>query len=67
MRILTAQLILLIRVSFVVLGPGIASMAAATAAPVTVQFVNPGKFTDFQVRGCDAKYTLPAGTRLHES
>jgi hypothetical protein len=32
-------------------------MAAATAAPVTVQFVNPGKFTDFQVRGRDANYT----------
>jgi hypothetical protein len=57
MRSLTALLILLILVSFVVLGPGIAPMAAATAAPVTVQFVNPGKSTDFQVRGRDANYT----------
>ena len=57
MRSLTTLLILLVRASFVLLGPGIASMAAAAAAPVTVQFVNPGKFTDFQVRGRDANYT----------
>ena len=57
MRSLTTLLNLLIQVSFVVLGPGIGPMAAATVAPVTVQFVNPGKFTDFQVRGRDANYT----------
>jgi hypothetical protein len=40
MKSLTTLLSLLLRVSFVVLGPGIGSIAAATGAPVTVQFVN---------------------------
>ena len=31
--------------------------SSATVAPVTVQFTNPAKFTDFQIRGRDANYT----------
>jgi hypothetical protein len=42
---------------FVAMGSAINLVAAATAAPVTIQFVNPAKFTDFQVRGRDANYT----------
>ena len=32
-------------------------MLAAPASPVSVQFVNPSKFTDFQIRGRDVSYT----------
>jgi hypothetical protein len=31
--------------------------SSATIVPVTVQFTNPAKFTDFQIRGRDANYT----------
>jgi hypothetical protein len=31
--------------------------SGANVAPVTVQFTNPAKFTDFQIRGHDANYT----------
>ena len=57
MKSLNTLLSLLLRVSFVILGPGIGSVAAASAPPVTVQFVNPAKFTDFKVHGRDANYT----------
>ena len=35
----------------------IGSVSGAGVAPVTVQFVNPAKFTDFTVRGRDVNYT----------
>jgi hypothetical protein len=57
MKSLTTLLLISIRVSLVALAPGIGSVAAATVTPVTVQFVNPAKFTDFQIRGRDANYT----------
>ena len=31
--------------------------SAAAVTPVTVQFIDPAKFTDFQIRGRDANYT----------
>jgi hypothetical protein len=31
--------------------------SGTTVAPVTVQFTNPAKFTDFQIRGRDTNYT----------
>src|ERR1700760_4612247 len=43
--------------SLVIFGPGVGSLSAAAAAPVSVQFVNPGKFADFQVQGRDVNYT----------
>jgi disulfide oxidoreductase YuzD len=44
-------------ISFVILGPGIGPAFAAAPSPVSVQFINPSKFTDFQIRGRDANYT----------
>jgi hypothetical protein len=43
--------------SILILGLGISSLPAAPVSPITIQFVNPSKFTDFQVRGRDANYT----------
>jgi hypothetical protein len=56
MKSLIAALSLSLRVSFVILGPGVGPGLAAAASPVSVQFVNPGKFTDFQIRGRDVNY-----------
>ena len=57
MKSLITALTLSLRVSFVILGPGVGSGLAAAASPVSVQFVNPSKFTDFQIRGRDVNYT----------
>jgi hypothetical protein len=57
MKSLIAALSLSLRVSFVILGPGVGPGLAAAASPVSVQFVNPSKFTDFQIRGRDVNYT----------
>ena len=42
---------------FLAMGPAVNLVAAATPPPISVQFVNPAKFTDFQVRGRDANDT----------
>jgi hypothetical protein len=57
MKRLSPLLGLSICLCFVAMGPAVNSVAAATVLPISVQFVNPGKFTDFQVRGRDANYT----------
>ena len=57
MKSLITALSLSLRVSFVILGPGVGTGLAAAASPVSVQFVNPSKFTDFQIRGRDVNYT----------
>jgi hypothetical protein len=57
MKSLITVLSLLLRVSFVILSPGAGSLLAAAAVPVSVQFVNPAKFTDFQIQGRDVNYT----------
>ena len=57
MKSLITALSLSLGVSFVILGPGVGSGLAAAASPVNVQFVNPSKFTDFQIRGRDVSYT----------
>jgi hypothetical protein len=57
MKSLITILSLSLRVSFMILGPGAGSVLAAAASPVSVQFVSPSKFTDFQIRGRDANYT----------
>lgn len=57
MKNLITVLGLSLRVAFVALGPGVASALAVPASPVSVQFVNPSTFTDFQIRGRDANYT----------
>ena len=57
MKNLITVLSLSLRVSFVILVPGVASGLAAAASPVNVQFVNPSKFTDFQIHGRDVNYT----------
>jgi hypothetical protein len=57
MKNLIAALSLSLGVSFVIVGPGVGPVSAAAPSPVSVQFVNPSKFTDFQVRGRDANYT----------
>ena len=54
MKSVVTALSLSLRVSFVILGLGVGPGLAAAASPVSVQFVNPGKFTDFQIRGRDA-------------
>jgi Protein of unknown function (DUF3016) len=56
MKSLITVLSLSLRVSFVILGLGVGPGLAAAASPVSVQFVNPGKFTDFQIRGRDVNY-----------
>jgi Protein of unknown function (DUF3016) len=57
MKSLITALSLSLRVSFVILGPGVGTGLAAAASPVSVQFVNPSKFTEFQIRGRDVNYT----------
>lgn len=57
MKSLITALSLSLRVSFVILGPGVGTGLAAVASPVSVQFVNPSKFTDFQIHGRDVNYT----------
>jgi DUF3016 family protein len=57
MKSLITALSLSLRVSFVILGPGVGTGLAAVASPVSVQFVSPSKFTDFQIRGRDVNYT----------
>ena len=57
MKSVIAALTLSLGVLFVILGPGVSPGLAAAASPVSVQFVNPGKFTDFQIRGRDVNYT----------
>ena len=57
MKRLTTLLNLSVWVSFTALGAGTNSLAAAQAPPVTVQFANPTKFTDFEFRGRNANYT----------
>jgi Protein of unknown function (DUF3016) len=44
----------------VIFGLGVGSLSAAEAATVSVQFVNPEKFADFQVQGRDVNYTARA-------
>ena len=44
-------------ISLLLLAANTHSVSGAPAEPVTVQFVNPAKFTDFQIRGRDANYT----------
>jgi Protein of unknown function (DUF3016) len=53
----TSLLMLSIRASILILSSGIGSLPAAPVAPVTIQFVNPAKFTDFEFRRRDANYT----------
>ena len=57
MKSLITALSLSLRVSFMILGPGVGPGLAAAASPVSVQFVNPNKFTDFKIRGRDVNYT----------
>ena len=57
MKNLITALSLSLGVSFVILGPGVGPGLAAAASPVSVQFVNPSKFSDFQIRGRDVNYT----------
>jgi hypothetical protein len=44
-------------ISLLLLAANTQSVSGAPAQPVTVQFVNPAKFTDFQIRGRDVSYT----------
>jgi hypothetical protein len=57
MKSLLPLLRLSICLCFVAMGPTVNLVTAATVAPISVQFVNPAKFTDFEFRGRDANYT----------
>ena len=44
-------------ICLLLLAVGANTVSSATAPAVTVQFVNPAKFTDFSIHGRDANYT----------